>query len=163
MMKAKYISFLLLGLLGSFFTILSAVAETQLKSVLGRELRPHPRLLFTDSDEIRVNNLLKTNKFAKRLSDKLHREADRLLTVSIEYRFYEDGSKVPPLHISREYVYRMITLSMAYRLYDDDRYAEKIRESLEYIFTLPLWNTEPVHFLDVAEMTTAVDIAYDWT
>ncbi|WP_055097604.1 heparinase II/III family protein [Gabonia massiliensis] len=163
MMKVKYVSILLLGLLGSFFTILSVIAETQSKSVLGRELRPHPRLLFTDSDEIRVNNLLKTNKFAKRLSDKLHREADRLLTVPVEYRFYEDGSKVPPLHISREYVYRMITLSMAYRLYDDDRYAEKVKESLEYIFTLPLWNTEPAHFLDVAAMTTAVAIAYDWT
>ncbi len=64
------------------------------------------------------------------------------------------------LSMSREQVSRMITLSLAYRIFDDARYANKVEEELLNVCSFQSWN--PGHFLDVAEMTAAVAIGYDY-
>ncbi|MGV8090878.1 MAG: hypothetical protein AB2L24_03280 [Mangrovibacterium sp.] len=58
------------------------------------------------------------------------------------------------LEASREQIYRMITLGMAYRLSGDKRFARKGETELVNVCNYPSW--DPPHFLDVAEMSTAV-------
>ena len=62
--------------------------------------------------------------------------------------------------VSREQVYRMVNLTLAYRLSGDRRFAEKAERELIHVCNFSDW--DPVHYLDVAEMTTAVAIGYDW-
>lgn len=64
------------------------------------------------------------------------------------------------LPVSREQVYRMVNLALAYRLSGDRRFAEKAERELIHVCNFSDW--DPVHYLDVAEMTTAVAIGYDW-
>ena len=49
---------------------------------------------------------------------------------------------------------------MAYRLYGEQKYLDAVNKTLLWICDYKDW--DPKHFLDTAEMTTAVAIAYDW-
>ena len=64
------------------------------------------------------------------------------------------------LYTSRAYVTRLGTLSLAYRLYGEQKYLDAVNKTLLWICGYKDW--DPKHFLDTAEMTTAVAIAYDW-
>ncbi len=78
--------------------------------------------------------------------------------------------KAPPLaHVlegprmltqSRRAVDRILSLSMAYRMTGETRFLEKARSTLLTVSAFPDWN--PSHFLDVAEMSLAVAVGYDW-
>lgn len=137
-------------------------AEIKVK-VLGKELPSHPRLLFTDDDQKRVEQLIKTDPLAAKLKVSLIVEANNILTLpQINYELRDVGYVQDILMISREYVYRLFTLSMAHRLSDDKKYIDYIEKTLLHLCqNYPTWN--PKHYLDVAEMTTAVAVAYDWT
>ena len=52
------------------------------------------------------------------------------------------------------------TLAMAYRLHGDRRYVDRLWQELQTVAGFPDFN--PRHFLDTAEMTHALAIAYDW-
>lgn len=117
-------------------------------------LPDHPRLLFPKSEEKALFTLIKKDEIAGGLSDLLRKQADALLaTEQIPF------SKMQ-LSTSREYVYRLFTLSLAFRIYGDKKYADKVNEILLWVCSYPNWNQS--HYLDTAEMTTAVAIAYDW-
>ncbi|NHE56704.1 heparinase II/III domain-containing protein [Cyclobacterium plantarum] len=64
------------------------------------------------------------------------------------------------LSTSRDMLHRVNVLGIAYRLEKDDRMLEKINEELIAVCNFTDWN--PSHFLDVAEMSTAVALAIDW-
>lgn len=49
---------------------------------------------------------------------------------------------------------------MAYRLYGEQKYLDAVNNTLLWICDYKDW--DPTHFLDTAEMTTAVALAYDW-
>jgi hypothetical protein len=126
-----------------------------------KEIVPHPRLLFTTQDEGRTDRFLKSEPLADSLRHGLLGEATRLLSAPLQTHVLRDVNYTKDmLGISREQVYRMITLSMAYRLTGDSRFAVRVEEELLNVCAFPDWN--PMHYLDVAEMTTAVAIGYDW-
>ena len=50
----------------------------------------------------------------------------------------------------------MVNLALAYRLSRDRRFADKAETELIHVCNFSDW--DPVHYLDVAEMTTAVAI-----
>src|SRR5205085_10232133 len=64
------------------------------------------------------------------------------------------------LAVSRQCVQRVLTLSTAYHLTHDTRYADRCRKEMLAAARFSDWN--PSHFLDVAEMTFALAIGYDW-
>ncbi|WP_439484009.1 heparinase II/III domain-containing protein [Cyclobacterium plantarum] len=64
------------------------------------------------------------------------------------------------LSTSRDMLHRVNVLGITYRLEKDDRMLEKINEELIAVCNFTDWN--PSHFLDVAEMSTAVALAIDW-
>src|SRR6185437_2044680 len=61
---------------------------------------------------------------------------------------------------SRTALHRIILCSAMYRLEGDKRFADRAREEMLTAAAFADWN--PSHFLDVAEMTNAMAIGYDW-
>lgn len=132
---------------------LQAVSESK-SSVM--KLSGHPRLFFSKGDEYVILNKAKSNVLLSQIIDVLRKEANKELNAAPQ--IYKPNKGL--LAISREQIKRLVTLSMAYRLFKDNKYAKKAQEELINVCMFPSWH--PVHFLDVAEMTTAVAIGYDW-
>jgi hypothetical protein len=64
------------------------------------------------------------------------------------------------LAVSRECLSRIYPLALAWRWTGDRAFADAAITNLKTVCAFPDWN--PSHFLDVAEMTHAVAIGYDW-
>lgn len=153
----------LINLVGLFFLLFSFVVTGRDLSVRqsGKDLLQHPRLLFSKQEEQRIRDLFGTEPLLDSLYVGLMKEAERLLLVPPQEdprREIKNTKDILP--ISREQVYRMVNLALAYRLSGDRRFAEKAEKELVHVCNFPDW--DPIHYLDVAEMTTAVAIGYDW-
>ncbi|WP_418821921.1 heparinase II/III domain-containing protein [Parabacteroides johnsonii] len=153
----------LINLIGLFFLLFSFVVTGRDLSVRQSEkdLLQHPRLLFSKQEEQRIRDLFGTEPLLDSLYVGLMKEAERLLLVPPQEdprREIKNTKDILP--ISREQVYRMVNLALAYRLSGDRRFAEKAEKELVHVCNFPDW--DPIHYLDVAEMTTAVAIGYDW-
>jgi hypothetical protein len=121
-------------------------------------LRPgHPRLLVTDADLAHDLEAAKHDPLRSALDD-------RIIAVATD-----DLSARPPSHKlkgprmlnqSRVAIQQIVTCAMAYRLTGDPRFLERARSDLLTVSAFPDWN--PSHFLDVAEMSFAVAVGYDW-
>ncbi|MCA9233903.1 MAG: heparinase II/III family protein [Planctomycetales bacterium] len=64
------------------------------------------------------------------------------------------------LHESRRCLQRVLILATAYHLTGDPMHAERCQQEMLAAARFSDWN--PAHFLDVAEMTLALAIGYDW-
>lgn len=153
----------LIYLFGLFIFLFSFAVGGQNLSALqpGKKMLQHPRLLFSKHEEQKIRNLFGTEPLLDSLRASLMKEAERLLTVPLQ----EDPRKKIKntkdiLPVCREQVYRMVNLSLAYRFSGDKRFAEKAEKELIHVCNYSDW--DPLHYLDVAEMTTAVAIGYDW-
>ena len=118
----------------------------------------HPRLLFNKVEEKEVKKLIKKDTLAGKLASFLKEKADSMVVLpQLTYDLNKYGNI---LYTSRAYVTRLGTLSLAYRLYGEQKYLDAVNKTLLWICGYKDW--DPKHFLDTAEMTTAVAIAYDW-
>lgn len=118
----------------------------------------HPRLLFTGAETSEVKELIKNEPLAGELALYLKAEADSIAEApQLPYEMDKYGNM---LWTSRAYVYRLGTLSLAYRIYGEDKYLKAANDAILWVCNFPDW--DPKHYLDTAEMTTAVAIAYDW-
>lgn len=120
-------------------------------------IKEHPRILFSTDREAEIKQLAKTDPFLRDLIAYLVSEADDLLKADM--LTYPAGASTI-LATSREHIYRLVTLSLAYRLTGEKKYAAKAEKNLLNACQYPDWG--PQHYLDVAEMATAVAIGYDW-
>lgn len=123
------------------------------------EIQPHhPRLLFTTTEEKAVKKLIKKDPLARQLAAFLKTKADSIAEApQIPYKMDKYGNM---LWTSRAYVLRLGTLSLAYRLYGEQKYLDAANKTLLWVCGYKDW--DPKHYLDTAEMTTTVAIAYDW-
>ncbi len=117
----------------------------------------HPRLLLTDaqlaanlaaakSDPLRAE----VHAYVCRLAETQWREP------TIQYRL--NGPRL--LDESRKAIAHVLTNALAYRLTGDTRFSDFARQVMRRAAAFPDWN--PSHFLDVAEMATALALGYDW-
>ena len=143
-----------------FFISALSVSGQEIAPVVIDRLSSHPRLLFLQGQEKILKKKIKKDPLVARIYGRLLQEADQLLEVPVQPYGLTEGYVNNMLQLSREQIYRMITLSLAYRMTRDDRYLTKGEEELVNVCNYPNWN--PRHYLDVAEMTAAVAIAYDW-
>ena len=143
-----------------FFISALFVSGQEIAPVVIDRLSSHPRLLFLQGQEKILKKKIKKDPLVARIYGRLLQEADQLLEVPVQPYGLTEGYVNNMLQLSREQIYRMITLSLAYRMTRDDRYLTKGEEELVNVCNYPNWN--PRHYLDVAEMTAAVAIAYDW-
>ena len=117
----------------------------------------HPRLLFTYADQVRLQSLAETDVLLADLIEDLIHRADRVLDEpSVTYTLI--GPRL--LSQSRQCLERVLSLSMAFRLTGKSSFRDRAVEEMRAAALFPDWN--PSHFLDVAEMTTAFALGYDW-
>ncbi len=118
----------------------------------------HPRLLFTKEMERSVRDAAESDQLLQRLVKQNTVNAEAMLSSSpIRYEI-PDGKRL--LAQSRKCIERVTTLAIAYRWTDDKRFAEAAVGEMLIATRFKDWN--PSHFLDTAEMTTALAIGYDW-
>lgn len=128
-------------------------------SLFNKELAPHPRLILTPEREENIKLLLeKGDTTLLHLVDLNQQVANELLEKTVQNFRYSSRGNI--LNIARETLKRVTVLGTAYRLTGDERYAEKLVENVMNVCAFSDWNTK--HYLDVAELSTAVAIAYDW-
>lgn len=137
-------------------TTRGAVKVDEVADRFRTSLTLHPRLLIDE-------------KSIRRLKGKPADERSAMLRA----RFFADAKAVlglPPmerklqgirlLFVSRDALHRIATLALAYRLTGERPYFEAARSNLLTAAAFDDFN--PSHFLDVAEMTTALAVGYDW-
>jgi hypothetical protein len=130
--------------------------EIQLEKKLRKE---HPRLMFTEADQLRIEELAKQNPLLQKLIESLFDQANQFLSEpTIRYELV--GARSRLLKQSRACLAKVLTLSTAYRLSGDLKYAQRAIKEMHTAIAFPDWN--PSHFLDVGEMSTAIAIGYDW-
>ena len=118
---------------------------------------PHPRLLTSQSELAGIRQSLNEDPLRRQLADMVMRQADLMMDVAPITRRLQ-GRRL--LGQSRMCVQRVITLAMAYHLTEDARYVRRAEQEMLSAARFEDWN--PSHFLDVAEMTMALAIGYDW-
>jgi hypothetical protein len=118
----------------------------------------HPRLLLDRSGFEDLKKRLQTDATLQEWDKHLRREADKLLKAPLPRHVLPDGLRL--LSTSRSVMDRTYTLALAYRLHGDRRHLERLWQELETVAAFPDFN--PKHFLDTAEMTHALAVAYDW-
>lgn len=123
-----------------------------------KTLKPgHPRLLLGAEDFARVKRIAHDDPLAASWREKLVADAEKMLTAPpVEHVLI--GPRL--LDKSRTALSRVSTLAALYRLTGDRRFADRAKRELLAVSAFADWN--PSHFLDVAEMTTAVAVGYDW-
>ena len=142
-------------LLVLFFSSFSEIQAQDLKGV--HMTAPHPRLLMTKADEASIKASVKGNGFWRQVDSLLMKAANSALSLPAPQRIVT-GRRL--LDVSRETLRRVLLLGYAYRMTGDSRYAQRAEQELLSVSAFSDWN--PSHFLDVAEMTTAVAVGYDW-
>ena len=117
----------------------------------------HPRLFVNSGTGFRP--LLEARKSAagKALAARVVHDARVLLKEKPAERIME-GRRL--LAVSRNVLYRVNTLAAAFRLTGEKAFAERAALEMCAAADFPDWN--PAHFLDVAEMTLALAVGYDW-
>lgn len=114
---------------------------------------PHPRILATEHE---LRNMAKSTA-DNPLAEAVIREADALIDLPPIKRI-KQGRRL--LGQSRRCVKRTIVLATAYYLTENQRYADRCRDEMLAVAAFSDWN--PSHYLDVAEMTFAMAVGYDW-
>lgn len=117
----------------------------------------HPRLMLLPDDEARIRRALTSDVSARSFRDALLRNGSRVITQPPPERVLI-GPRL--LTVSRTVLDRVMTLALLYRLDGDRRWVARAREELLAAAAFVDWN--PPHFLDVAEMSHAFAIGYDW-
>lgn len=117
----------------------------------------HPRLLLLEGEEQEIQNLINSNETWEKMHSAILGKCDQIMNEPPVERELT-GRRL--LGISRECLRRVFYLSYAYRMTDAQRFLNRAKEEMLAVSGFSDWN--PSHFLDVAEMTMAVAIGYDW-
>jgi len=131
--------------------------EIVLTGILKTLQKEHPRLLLTETRLQELKTLSNTDAKLKKYAADVVAQADK------------DIFKSPIQHVligprlldkSRECLLRVYDLAFAYRWTGNEKYLSSAIANMRTVCAFADWN--PSHFLDVAEMTHAVAIGYDW-
>ncbi len=122
------------------------------------QLPDHPRLFLTAAKEEEIKNRSKTDPFLARQLEALLEKAGKMLHEGVTVHRIPDGKRL--LAQSRRSLERTSTFAFAYRMTDDRKYLDAALEEMLAVCRFRDWN--PSHYLDTAEMATAVGLGYDW-
>jgi len=138
--------------------VLAAALRAQPPADPLAHLRPgHPRLLLTDEQLTAAVTAAQTDPLRAALHARIIAAAEaQLATVPVEHVL--DGPRL--LEKSRTALGRVLIGAMAWRLTGDTRFADRAKREMLVTAAFVDWN--PSHFLDVAEMCTALGLGYDW-
>lgn len=146
-----------LRILLPLLTLLTFTARAQPPLSPATKLPVHPRLLWLKGEEATLKKTLAADPALAKLHAAILAESDRLLTAPPLER-KQIGRRL--LNVSREALRREMFLGYAYRMTGQAAYRSRAELELRAVAAFSDWN--PSHFLDVAEMTMAVALGYDW-
>ncbi len=122
-------------------------------------LKPsHPRLMLDDAVLARVRRTIEADPHAMRCYKQIVTDADEILAQPPSHYEIPDGRRL--LSVSRRVKERVRTMAFVYLMEGGTAYRERIWAEVEAAAGFADWN--PSHFLDTAEMTHALALAYDW-
>ena len=122
------------------------------------DLPPHPRLLLTPAAVKKIESRLVADPLVALVRDATLVSAEAALARrTCEHRI-PDGRRL--LAESRHAIDVVLHTATAWRLTGDRRFFDRCVKELDAACGLPDWN--PSHFLDTAEMATAVALGLDW-
>ncbi len=134
-----------------------ATAATPLPAMLAT-LRPsHPRLLVLDADLPAVQRQRAADPHLREWHARLREQARAMLAEPVVERTLA-GPRL--LTQSRAALHRISTLAGLFLLDGDAHLLARAKAEMHAVAAFPDWN--PSHFLDVAEMTAAMALGYDW-
>jgi len=136
----------------------AAASVPSAEELIGRLKREHPRLLIDAAGLRQLQARVKSDPVLKDWDKQLRRDAEGLLTAPLPRHVLPDGLRL--LSTSRRVLRHSYTLALAHRLHGEKRFAERLWQEVQTVAAFPDFN--PRHFLDTAEMTHALAIAYDW-
>lgn len=141
------------------FSLSAIVAAVACSPSLGAaELPAHPRLLFSTSEEAVVAKKISSDPLAAQLQKNILARADATLKErTCRYEKY-DGKRLLPE--SRLALHNILHTGWAWRTTKKKEYFDRTLREMDAICAMVNWN--PDHFLDTAEMSTALAIGYDW-
>jgi hypothetical protein len=141
-------------LLVSFAGIGFAQQSISVKTITDKQ---HPRILLLNGEERQIEQSIANSPVWAKMHQTILTECDRIIDLPPIERI-QIGRRL--LDKSREALRRIFQLSYAYRMTGQEKYFTRCEKELLTISNFSDWN--PSHFLDVAEMTMAVAIGYDW-
>ena len=137
--------------------LLCMLSAAQADDILST-LRPgHPRLILLNDDLPQIKKNIDENPQAAMYYRQFQNDA-RAVTTQPVIKHVLVGPRL--LAQSRSAFRRISTLAAMYRLDGDKSLAARARDEMLAAAAFDDWN--PSHFLDVAEMTAALAIGYDW-
>lgn len=119
---------------------------------------PHPRLWLTRAAEAEWRTSLRSDPLKAKMQAAVLAEADNILTQRVCRYEMADGVRL--LRESRLAVRNVLFSVWAWRSSGEEKY--RIRALAEIDAACAFQDWHPAHFLDTAEMATAVAIGYDW-
>lgn len=118
----------------------------------------HPRLLATKEDWVRIRDRVQKDALFAQVHATLVRDARGLLSVPpLERKVV--GRRL--LGVSRNLLRRTMTLAYAWQTTGERAFARRAEVEMLSAAEFADWN--PSHFLDTAELATALALGYDWT
>ena len=121
-------------------------------------LRPdHPRLFATSNDWQAVSLSSEQDELLRALLEKIKRDGRELLPKP-PLTYEKEGRRL--LAVSRAALNRITIWAFCHRVTGEAVFAERAEKEMLALAAFADWN--PSHFLDVAEMTAALAIGYDW-
>ena len=133
-----------------------AAAQEQVK--LPSPLPEHPRIFLTPAKQKQIKQWAETDAFFEKQLKVLIEKADKVKTEAVSQYLIPDGKRL--LAQSRRSLDRTTVLAFAYRMTGDRTYADAAIEEMLTVCRFKDWN--PSHYLDTAEMASAVALGYDW-
>ncbi len=121
-------------------------------------LRPgHPRLVATADDFAALPSRAAHDPLLAATLGRVRQQAELFLTApAIEHKLI--GPRL--LDQSRTAISHVVTCALAFRTTGDRRFRDRAVRDMLTAAAFADWN--PSHFLDVAEMSTALALGYDW-
>ena len=131
--------------------------EGEIRTLVQSLHLPRPRLLVRPGEWERLRSRVRQEPRFAAIAGRVRRDADAMLGVAPIKRELI-GRRL--LAESRRALRRMLTLSLTFHLTHESKYADRATQEMNAIAAFSDWN--PNHFLDVAEMTLAMAIGFDW-
>lgn len=139
-----------------FFLVFLTGCNGAEKNIPG-EPPSHPRILLLKGEEALIDQNIVADRKWLTVSSYILDQSEAILEAPPVERVLI-GRRL--LDKSREALKRIFYLSYSYRKTGDTRFLDRAEQEMLAVSAFSDWN--PSHFLDVAEMTMAVAIGYDW-
>ena len=143
--------------LSVFLLTASIVKGAEENLALQSGMPTHPRILLLQGEEETIRKNIASEPVWAKVHQAILDECNQIVSLPPLQRIVT-GRRL--LDVSREAIRRIFYLSYSYRMTHESSYLQKAKTELLAISGFSDWN--PSHFLDVAEMTMAVSIGYDW-